>query len=288
MTRTLYLTGASVAQKRKRVPGANHVKKNEVKIVNLADGAVPQDGISSMTLSSIYLSTASNRNYGAWYPVKLVWPNTGTGAGQRLGDKIFMKYIRIKGSIGVMNRVLCGIRWRLRLVRTENMGFTEGALNAINSYLEFFKATLSTSLSGTVQFIQEAKNAKHNFYFMYKNVEKRNLASTKVIASGYFPPSNYVREGVDIQSGSSGTVTHTLTIAPLLSSSYYSVPLDIKLKCNDWIDCSSVNYHLVLETDFPFGFSYNNLTEHGWGFSLSPDDTPFKANFFIIGYFTDP
>ena len=282
------MTGTSYAKKRKRIRGANHVQKHEVKKCNLTNGADLSVHFYANIYNMYVNSSSIISGIGCWYPFKLVWPSAGTANHQRIGNQFKLKYIRMKGSIGVQNRSIIGVRWRLRLVRADTSTFptTSGVTGTINAYLNTFQNSSNIDIAG--QFLPEAANAKHNFYGIYKNVEKRNNYSYKVIASGYFPPSQKIREGVTVEAGSSSSVSKSLAIDPLLNQSFYSVPLDVKVTCNDWINVDDISYYIVLETDMPWGFAYDNNSEHGWAYSSSTDNHLFKANFFIEGYFIDP
>lgn len=288
MSNVMFLTGSSYAKKRKRVKGANHVQKAEVKKINLVDGSSLSSHIY-LNIYNIYLSSSSGTTgIGSWFPFKLVWPSAGTGDYQRIGNQFKLKYIRCKGSIGVQNRALIGCRWRLKLIRSDSSSFpvASGVQTAINAYLGIYQNSTPVDLTGS--FLPQAQIAKHNFYGIYKNVEKRNNYSVKVIASGYFPPSQEVYEGVDVQVGSQESVTKTLKIHPIMNQSLYSVPVDVKITCNDWIDVDDISYYLVMETDMPWGFVFDNNSEHGWAYSGLTENHLFKANFFVEGFFIDP
>lgn len=289
MSNVLFMTGSCFAKKRKRVKGANHVHKVEVKKVNLVDGTE----LSTHKYLNIYNHYMSSSNgltgIGSWFPFQLVWPSAGTGSSQRIGDKFKLKYIRLKGSIGVQNRSLIGVRWRLKLLRSENGSLiTNAGVNpAINGYLSaVYDNNSAVDITGS--FLAQASICKHNYYGIYKDVDKRNIYAVKVIASGYFPPAQTIWEGVDVTVGSQETATKTLKLHPLMNQSFYSVPVDVKVTCNDWIEVDDVKYYLILETDMPWGFHFDNNSEHGWSYSASTDDHLFKANFFVEGYFVDP
>lgn len=283
------MTGSSYAKKRKRVKGANHVHKIEVKKVNLVDGSALTTHVYLNIYNQYLPSSSGTAGIGSWFPFKLTWPTTGTGNHQCIGNQFKMKYIRLKGSIGVQNRSLVGIRWRLKLLRTESAPLTTnaGVTSAINEYLsKVYDNDNAVDISGS--FLAQASICKHNYYGIYKDVDKRNLYNIKVVASGYFPPAQSIWEGVDVTAGSQGTVTKTLKLHPLMNQSFYSVPVDVKITCNDWIEADDICYYLILETDMPWGFHYDNNSEHGWAYSASTDDHLFKANFFVEGYFIDP
>lgn len=286
--------GSAFTKKRKRMKGTNGTKKVEIKQWN------PRYIGEGDTYNAINIYSVMNINYdnpvtlSAWLPQRLHMPDRGTAPYQMIGNSIFLKYLRFKGYIRVYNRNIVGTRWRLRLLRTNNFEFTVSAgghgQQAIQQYLELHKNNMlpdNWTYPGNV-----LDACRHNFYKCVKNVDNSNVIQDKVIASGYIPVSNELRQGSNagnLSGNSAGIITLShVERNTVMAEGYYNIPLDVKVKCNDFVREGDIRYYYVLETDCGIGF---NFTDWSPSSDLAPSlqlaHSSFEVNFFIRGYFTD-
>lgn len=290
-----FQVGTAYTKKRKRMPGTNKVNKAEIKQWNprsLGEGD-SYNGMRfyNMLSKSLWAITGSS----SWCPRYLYFPVQGTSSHQRIGAKIFLKYLRFKGYIAARFNNVVGVRWRLRLLRCDNYKFkevTSAALAeaAIIEYLDLLKNNEHPT-SGSNEWDVPATiwdMTRHNFYKSVKNVNNNNVIRSKVIASGYIPPSvpnaDITLEG-SLTGNAAGAIYLNGIQTPKIFNNYlYSMPLDVKVKCNDYID-DIIAYYIVLETDCGIGISYTELNAPYP--SLATGASLFEANFFCRGYFVD-
>nr|AIY31262.1 hypothetical protein [Dromedary stool-associated circular ssDNA virus] len=290
-----FQVGTAYTKKRKRMPGTNNVNKAEIKQWN------PRSFGEGNTYNGVNIWNVLDKtlwsvvNSSSWLPRPIYMPTQGSGSYQRIGSKIFLKYLRFKGYISVFWRNLIGVRWRLRLLRCDNYLFkevTDGttAQAAIIQYLDLLKnhehptsGSEEWSVASTVW-----DNCRHNFYKSVKDVNDRNVIRSKVIASGYIPvsaPAELVTLGGALTGNAAGAITLSgYNTTYDINNTRYAMPLDVKVKCNDYVD-DSVSYYYVLETDCGIGISYTSA--NGAYASLATAGALFQLSFFIRGYFTD-
>ena len=293
MPSVMFDVGSSFARKRKRMKGTNAKKVVEVKQWNPRYTG-DSDSFDSVNIYNLCSNTLiSPAGASSWMPFKINWPLTGTNSYNRIGNSIFLKYLRFKGYVRVYNRAVHGIRWRLRLIRADGFKFLEPSgqgIQLLKQYLNMWKAGQYPSQDSEFSVANSvAGMTRHNFYKAFKDVQYNNILQTKVIASGYVPVSspatNSVTTGTIAGSETSTVALNTNLIVSNLSEGYYNVPIDVKVKCNDNVKVDDITYYYVLETDFGVGISYSNT--NGLSLSMAISSVIFELNFFIRGYFTD-
>lgn len=293
MPSVMFDVGSCYARKRKRMKGTNAKKVIEVKQWNPRYSG-DANSFDSCNIYNICVNSAiSPVGASSWMPFKINWPIAGTSSYNRVGNAIFLKYLRFKGYVRVYNRAVHGCRWRLRLIRADGFKFLEPSgqgIQLLKQYLNMWKAgqypsqdtefSVPTSVAGMT---------RHNFYKAFKDVQYNNILQTKVIASGYIPVSSPATTGMTtgtiVGSETSTVAVNTNTVNQAFSEGYYNVPIDVKVKCNDNVKVDDISYYYVLETDFGVGISYSNT--NGLSMSLAISSVVFELNFFIRGYFTD-
>lgn len=293
-------TGSSYTKKRKRVKGADHNVRREVKqfnpFVNQNDSL---DNYGSFYMSNIYDpnktgETEADIKFGSWYPIVVNGPRMGTGKSERIGNQYFMKYMRFLGYIAVTGYVYRDMNWRLVLYRSCNgplfastdttyAARTDALLNHVYKNIEGFSQISAT---------RPAQNfARHNFYKKIVNVDSKDVYSRKVIASGTIPKS---WDGTVVSQRSFGSTSgfiEGLQSDFLIGDGRRYLPLDIKVTCNDWIKDQEVFYYIALECDSVNGLDIKQMAQ-----SVFPTVTEsnvyskscFVFNLFCRGYFVDP
>lgn len=285
-------SGSMFTKKRKRAKGANHVIKSEIKQYNplvVENGNANNYG--SVIISNIMQPDgvqANSTNFGSWVPLILAHPTEGTGSFQRIGKQYYLKYLRILGHIEVGPRVAYASNWRMVLLRV-NPGNkivtqTTAGYGRINAYGSMFKnwenVVVTTEMDNRRAFI------RHNYFKKIVDVDQKDLYARKVIASGVIPATASYQDTTSYGS-------NALTTGVIRPKNPYSLcrrfPLDIKVKCNDWLT-EDEHYYILVETDntegLNIGFAQSGLAE------LTPNimwgDMAFNFNFFVRAYFTDP
>lgn len=265
-------SGSVYAKKRKRVKGADHHLRNEVKQFNpfvTQNGS--RVGYGSFYISNIWdpdLTNITNANvcYGAWRPIIVHHPDYGSSNFNRIGNQYFMKYLRFKGYIWVGANIYRDISWRLVLYRS-NVGALFDAATVTTS-----KAQADAVLEKVYKNVEPYTSAggqgqpsigevsRHNFYKKIVNVDHKEEVSRKVIASGTIPAVWGATWTSNHQFGASSGVEHGLDTAFVVGDGRRYVPIDVKVTCNDWIKVDDIQYYLVLECDSIYGLNVTNPT----------------------------
>lgn len=272
-------SGVNFTRNKKRLRG-EIIKGPEVKKFNALTGTNVYTSYDFCNLIHAPSPTIS-----AFQPVVFSWPNQGTGLAQRVGNRITFLGFRLKGWLTLSATQLKMIRWRFVLVRLDMP--TGSVTFDTEAYLSQFLNS-STSVPGTA-FDQEAYEtfSRHNFYKKFKDVDNKSF-TTKVLASGTLPATNeYKKMYISLTGTVSGS---NAVLATAINPSYVMgahsgnmgyIPIDVKVKLNDTIDCASNNrrYYLVFEADCGYGW-----TDAG---GASASYVGVIANVYARGYFTD-
>lgn len=290
-SQVMFNTPSAFTKKRKRMVGTNAKSRVEIKQWN---PRYPGDG-DSYAAANLY--SLFNVAYfdpavvgSSWIPYDIHMPQQGTAASQRIGNTIFLKYLRFKGYLRVYKRLPVGLRWRIRLMRCDNFAFPAvpqggNAIDRHKAYVTLFHNYMYPDRFDYAGNVRDAE--RHNFYKLVKKVWDTNIIKSKIIASGYIPPNNY-----EERSYSTGVIGDNNVIVTTKGKNFvdpdgmYCVPIDVKVKCNDVLKEGDVKYYYVLETDIAIGFNFY-LESPGYEEVLTIANTPAEFNFFIRGYFKD-
>lgn len=274
-------TGFSKGSKRLR---GDSSRKVEVKKYN---PFFPSVFAQSLEIWNINGSNIDDK-IGVYMPVPLQYPSAGTSATNRIGSKIYMKYLRLKGYFTLMNRMVSPIRWRLCLIRVDfnsdiQVSITQnwylGHFLFVDSALQTQNTSVETALSWS----------RHNFYKKVKDVNDDTF-KRKVIASGFFPAVNTHMNYDGQFAGTSGDKAMSGTFSFNGYNGSHAVdmlgyvPVDVTVKLFDGVDCirNLRRYYLVLETDNCVGYD-NDLTPRTWNLASSV----LRLSLQSLVYFTD-
>lgn len=270
---------AGLVSKRKRVRGkvGDPSRHAELKMINGFD----LDPANMHSGSSIYGVHLPNAGVGPakvlWYPYKLEWPEVGAGPNNRVGKRIRVKMIRLKGFVHSSPFLITQVRWRIVLYRClkhfeeeegqqverYNMGWVDW------NYENFHNMELPND-PGDVQ-----AAAVFNYYASYFNKEaiQRREIKRRILVKGVLNPSSDIGN----YNNASHTFSGTLGDAQLFGqiSSYKSTgtyqhhfsdlsisdpanmqaafPIDITVEMNDNIDCELYRYVFQIESDTVIG-----------------------------------
>ena len=296
---TVYMNGSagSFAGKRKRMPGANHVIKPEVKTFdpfhNVNEvGVFTGNDFANMTCIPQAAQAAFR---GANFPVALAHPVQGDEANERIGNRYFLKYLKFKGYIYVTRTNPWTSHWRLVLIRTSNVPVA----TFIDTYYTFYQnANLTTQANLSAANADDVMgHARHNFYKKMTEPANNNIFRRKVICSGVVPSTfdHHSSNSLAI-SGSPGLTKNQIVTTPgITNNSAMWLPINVTVKCNDNIDVTTDKYWLVFENDVGIGFDYQmayQIVNTGIAVNDCRSDDNigwrvFGANFYCKAYFTD-
>ena len=295
MSTVIFRQGSAFTKKRKRMKGTDSTKKVEIKQWNpryIGEG----DTYNGIAITNVMNPGNDSVAAGSsWMPYKIYMPEMGTDSHQRIGKSIFLKYLRFKGFIRVYPRSLIGSRWRLRLIRCDNFSFPDShgghGVDAIRSYVDILK---NSKIPDYTVASDVWLACAHNFYKSLKNVDNNNVVQYKVIASGYIPASNpYMvnfQRALAQGSASEFIETNGRVYEYDFGNGCYCIPLDVKVKCNDFIK-DDINYYYCFEVDCGVGFNMSKVQIQPPATDCVPSTSiahaMYEVSFFIRGYFTD-
>ena len=272
--------GVNYTRNKKRLRG-EIIKGPEVKKFNCLAGTSVYTSYDFCNLLHAPSPTIS-----AYTPVAFSWPSMGTGSAQRIGNRITFLGFRLKGWITLSATQLKMIRWRFVLVRLDMP--TGTVTFDAEAYLSQFLN--SSSVVPSTSFNQELYETftRHNFYKKFKDVDNKSFR-TKVLATGCLPATNaYNRMNLTLTgtiAGQSAVIGSNSGdpswVMAVHSGNMGYIPIDVKVKLNDTIDCASNNrrYFLVFESDCGYGW-----TDSG---GPSKDYVGVIANVYARGYYID-
>lgn len=274
---------SGVAKGTKRLRGDGR-QKTEIKKYNPFNVAYPERSIN------IYNTNYSTLNdaFPVFSPIPLYYPTVGDASIQRIGNKIYMKYIRFKGYFELLNRMVCPVRWRLCLMRVDFNTDVQVTITQ-NWYLGHFLFCDTTVQNSTVGVDAALSWSRHNFYKKVKDVNDKTF-KRKVIASGFFPAvNNHMNyEGQFVGTMGDAPMSGTFDFNGFNASHHGGfvgyVPVDVTVKLYDNVDCNRNlrRYYLIFETDNCIGYDADLTPMTG---SLA--GSVVRLSLHALTYFTD-
>lgn len=279
-------------KRRKSVKSKGLIKRPEVKQFNFLNGL---GNWSSKHLSIWYTDPVDNDAIHPYDAVGLTFPAQGTSVNQRVGNKINLKWLRIKGYYNIYDTLISVCHLKFFLIRSynglETFNFTDlynnwEAVNVLNNNVwdiltamrhDYYKAVLNTNKVGT----------------------KYGLAISKLFELTMHP-SAHAANGVKhwhheiVQGGTYGGADADMITNPVTPEeammgfkleSVGNFPIDIKVRINETVDVTTAKFYVFYMVDYPYATkTYVDTT------TLYP--TPekvegFDVNFFCRAYFTD-
>lgn len=105
----------------------------------------PNDTFYSGTMIyGVWTNTAE----GLWYPTAGHWPTVGTGAHQRIGKKIRVKLLRLKGYVAYSPYLITQVRYRIVMYRTRRAGTYSHSDWLVPMYSEFGDLNVPNNMNG--------------------------------------------------------------------------------------------------------------------------------------------
>ena len=274
--------GANYTKGKKRMRG-DYSSSPEIKKWN---GFLGNAGMTSVDFVNNVIPGSGT--FGNFQPCRIQWPQVGASPGFRIGNRIKFLGFRLKGWITLAADQLKQIRWRIVLVRLDlpagNLTFDAAA------YLSQW-VNPDASVPTTWNHERWESYCRHNFYKKFKDVSNTSF-KTKVLASGVLPPtityskmyfnlSGTIANSNALLTTGSGPGSTPSYIMGVHSGNSGYLPIDVKVKLNDNVDCQTDmrRYFVVLESDCGYGW-----TNEG---AASSNQTGMIVNMYSRCYFTD-
>lgn len=319
--------GEGKVSARKRLRGkigdpSNHP---ELKHFNGFDTSVNADQFyKAVVVYGIYVREV-NDYYGIYRPIPLRWPPLGPAASARIGKRIRIKYLRIKGYIAASPFLITQVRYRLVLYRLRQH-LIEGAEGYDQDWLSsLYEHWANLEEDNSSKVIQ--RNVVRNYYTSYFDVDmlKAQECKRRVLLKGLLKPSadvpnykipasatNYFKhvpsgtpdniDGIAL-GNQSGTFVHN-------STSYTNIQEDVPLIGEYQLHnlVADLQTEINMKSFFPidvvvnmndnidtWNYRYVLVMESDWGVGQNPsgyyDNMPESSNFIFYFipqiYYTD-
>lgn len=287
---------SSIRGKKRKVLVANTNKRKKVEIIHYdmfrdntgaAEGTNDNPWALSFRSQLAFNATAAG-SIESWAAFPLFWPVLGTSSFARKGECIRMKFILIKGYISVNKVIYRTVHYRLVLLNCKKNSVT-GALTA-NQYLQKFYRNVEAfndSANTREVAIENEAHALHNFHKGIIDSDLDRDIHRKVLFKGIIKPNagmlggSYSTVGSNPQYGQ----TDQYTIHNVNPSWFDIIPIKMTVKCDDYVNCLTDKYCIVLETDYVATYLFGSTAQpQSYGTAAQ---APFTFNFFTQGYFTD-
>lgn len=186
--------GKISAKKRLRGKIGDPSKKPELKQYNLMDTS--EGDLSklyqSVILHGVYIPESHTDYKGIWRPLACNWPRPDVGMMGRIGKKIRIKYLRIKGYVAASPFLVTQVRYRLVLYRTRT-----NLVNGVERYDQAWLKTLYKAYNNMETDIPEATIravqlcCTENYYMSVfdKDELKSKDCKRRVLLSGLLKPN---------------------------------------------------------------------------------------------------
>ena len=146
----------------------------------------------------------TNSDNGVWYPIVCNWPVVGTGAHQRIGNKIRVRLLRLKGYVSYTPYLITQVRYRIVLYRCKKvLNFTH-----VQWLAPMYSAFADIANSANVDAKQNACSTDFYAAFFNKTHMKQNEIKRRVLFRGMIKPQQ------DIGNFTNRAVQWTGEIAP--------------------------------------------------------------------------
>ena len=197
--------------------------------------------------------TSGFKTRDCWTCFKCAWPLAGTGPNQRIGDKINLKGIRLKGFIEVQDCLVTPVNLKLAIFQTthDSGSMSESFWKYCYRYARDIPAT---SAIGTIE------NMRWNYYTMVRTDDVSgnfDEAKINIVYKTTLLPCGHTANGIDTPIPSTNTATTNAgwiqrQSRPLSHGVGYNIPLDIVIDFNSTFDVEEDSIHYCWFCDYPY------------------------------------
>ena len=275
-------------KRRKLVSSKGLNKRPEVKQCNWILSSYSYD---AMTLTPYDLDLSGNNHiYRPYYLIGMFKPNTGAEEYERVGNKINVKWIRLKGYISVFDQLISTVRLKFFLVRSYGRSIAD-----VSTFFNNWEVVDYTK--SDVWAIMTAM--RHNYYkatFNATNLGRDKGVVMSKICEIKINPSSHSMTG-------NGVGAHDIPVATIQGQAVQQVPkyleqkqfeyeavdnipFDVRVSVQETIDCTRDYYYLYVMQDYPYCTTYNTVKNSTY-YPYATKSRGYEANFFCRYYYTD-
>lgn len=275
-------------KRKSSVKYAKHQKAGpEIKKSNFFfDPAIEGNSLRSSCLIVPYRDNIPGTRNDMFPCYSINWMRTfgiGDQSYQRIGSRIRVKYIQIKGYCQVYQNLLSQCRVRLSFIREMN--------TATEHRFSDFWANLET-LHPDATAAEQCATMRHNYYKsqLDSHVMNSDLTCQKILELNLTPyvspsASYFIQGGGATTSASWGA---GVELTPVHQEAY-CIPINKVLVLNEDFNFGSDNYGIIAECDQPFAGTATELplVNKYPTLTKAQNTFPFMLNFFVLVYYTD-
>lgn len=255
-------------------------------------GPVPMTHVYWYRFGTNWPSNNSRNTYKAcWELIRQDWPAGGTGANNRIGDKINCKGLRIKGWIEVQDCLVTPCNLKLTILQLYN----HRDVIQPNRFDIFWKWGVDNNQATAKGSIE---NMRINYYTMCRASDAVGEGldfKINTVWKTTIQPGGHTANGMDTPLPSTNTATTNASwefriTKPLSNQVSYNIPIDIVVDLNQTMDCKEDAIFFFWTCDYP----YTSTGTIGIA-DLYPtpqfataDSYGFKINYYNLLYYTDP
>lgn len=274
-------------KRKSSVKGAKHKPdKPEIKKTNFFfDPAAEGNNLRSAALVVPFRDNIPSNRTDMFPCYTFTWmrdPGVGTNSWQRIGNKVRIKYIQIKGYCQVYQNLLSQCRVRMSFIRQMNRDSTTRTASIYTNY---------ETLHPDAEAYEQCATMRHNYYKSHFDtaLKSKDFTCQKILEltlTPYVSPSaSFFLQG----NATTSTVWNAgIELTPVHQEAY-CIPINKVLVLNEDFNHGTDSYGLTVECDQPLaGIStelplvnkYPTLTKTA-GYQ------PWMLNFFVLVYYTD-
>lgn len=278
----------NVGLKRRKVVSSKGLQKSpEIKQCNfiLSNGSYTALSVVPYTLDTTHYL------YRPYHAIAMAKPNLGTEAFNRIGNKINIKWIRLKGYITIFDRLITTCRLKFFLIRSYSRTLTDTDIaNMYNDWqpINYAEPNVWTILT----------NCRHNYFKATLNpnaVGRDKGVVINKICEIKLNPSAHNMSVTNVLATTLTTTTSNQVQTTTVPANYYTkeydyeavdnIPFDVRISVQETIDCAKDYYYLYVMQDYPY--CTDNTVKTTTYYPYPKAITGYEANFFARYYYTD-
>lgn len=256
-----------------------------------AQGPVPMVHLYWYRFGTNWPANNSRNSYAAcWEMLRQTWPSEGTGANQRIGDKINAKGMRIKGWIEVQDCLVCPVNLKLTVIQL----YSHYSTITPTKYDMFWKWVIDPNQAAAKTCIEYMRS---NYYTMCRASDADGDGKQFKINTVWkttLQPGGHTANGLDTPLPSTNTATTNnlwefRVSRPLSNAVAYNIPIDIVVDMNQTVDCEEDSLFLFWQCDYPYTSTGPvGITDlYPTPQFATADAYGFKINYYNLLYYTD-
>lgn len=237
-------------KKRKRVSSKGLRTRPEIKQYNMKSAA--------STYTSIVVTPfeydPDHWKFRPYNLIPFVMPGVGTGSFERIGNKINMKWIRMKGYITIYDRLISNCKLKFFLIRVYGKTLLDSEIPLM------FQTWDEVDYAESDVWVLLA-HMRHNYYKAVlnpnvigrdKGVVVNRIGEVKLHPSSHAMDARTLPRTEIALSSSVAVVPQYNEINTTDLEAIDNIPLDIKISIQETVDCTKDHYFLLIMQDYPY------------------------------------